>query len=158
MLRGELLLIKKKKLPLEVPFAPNCSLRSEKKLFLVIREKCPDTCPLVPACFSRAYFSLSRPPGTSRSPVAVGSGLWVGSKTLGSVFLPLHCFVYLWSPWLASGACVYTLTLDAASLSLWAGEVMFHKHDGAGLPLGSLKADGTISSFICFSAPYSRVS
>lgn len=62
-------------------FAPNGSLRSKNKLFLVISETSPNRCPLIPDCFS-----LSSSPGTSSSHIAIGSCLWVSSTSRGSVF------------------------------------------------------------------------
>ena len=85
VLRGELLLLKKKMTP-EVYFAPDGSLRSKNKLFLVIRETSPNTCPLIPD-----YFSLSSSLGTSSSHIATGSCLWGSSTSRGSVWPP-HCF------------------------------------------------------------------
>lgn len=154
MLRGELLLMWKK-LPLGVPFAPNVSLWSKKKGFLIMREKSWHVS-TVPCLFLQNSFLTVK---TSRSIQFPGS-CWIllvnwfqVSQTC--VFVS-SLFVYLWPLWLASSPCPHSV--DPSSLSLWPGTVIFHKHGGAGLPLGSLKAGGTISSFICFFTPYSRMS
>lgn len=52
------------------------------------------------------------------SQVPVGSGGKAGYNLLGSRFLPLYCFVYLWSPWLTSGAYGHASTPNTSSPSL----------------------------------------
>lgn len=120
-----------------MPFAPTSSLRSKKKLFLIIKEESYDIFPL-PACFSGEFISSCQDlQQYLSSQVAVGSGWWAGHTSLGSVFLLLSCFAYLCSLQLASGARAHTPT---PSLSLWPCKVGVLHQDGAGLPSGSLKA------------------